>query len=516
MPRGSRRRAFLPMSFALAAASCAAPSVNSEEEVSATGAVSAELSAGADLEVTRVSAPPSATPGQSLTVSATVCNRGSSVTSARIAAFASSDASIDAADLELGAADVAAIVPYQCLDVAISARAPSGPGAFFVGVIADPRNQVAETDEANNARRGGWLGVGWGPDLVVSAVRSPASLDRGSRVDVTVCNRGTTPTTSPTFAELRLSGDAVVTSADALVGAVSVGPLAAGGCESTSTLVVPPPVPLADGAYTLGVLVDPTNATTELVERNNTTSAGLVGYGQAADLVVTEVSGPPAAQGDFSARATVCNQGTVASEPTDVTLHVSEDATITPSDVEIGSARVDLLAPGGCSTVVVPARFAVGPGRRALFLGAIVDRLERTRELQEANNARSGALIGFGDGPDFVVTLSAPAEVPGTFQATARLCNQGTAAGSANVALYASPDRALELRDPRVGVIHLGPTSSTLAPGACESLRMVVALPPWFRSPAYLSAVADPSNAVVELLESNNVSAARLVRTTGL
>ncbi|MDO8413049.1 MAG: kelch repeat-containing protein [Gallionellaceae bacterium] len=109
------------------------------------------------------------------------------------------------------------------------------------------------------------------PDLVVTTVTSAlATVERGKTItfNSTTKNQGTATTVASTSTGLYLSTDAVITTADILVGSVSVASLAAGTSQSAATSITVSKK-LARGTYYLGAIADYTNAETESNESNN-------------------------------------------------------------------------------------------------------------------------------------------------------------------------------------------------------------------------------------------------------
>lgn len=114
-----------------------------------------------------------------------------------------------------------------------------------------------------------------------------------------------------------------------------------------------------------------------------------------ADLTPTAVSGTsPVRRGrNSSVSATVKNQGQAAAGSFVVRFYLSTDATITTSDVLLGSKTVNSLKVGASTTVngnmTVPSTTAVG----TYFIGVIVDPANSVAETDEGNNARAGNTI---------------------------------------------------------------------------------------------------------------------------
>jgi large repetitive protein len=511
----------------------------------------AETAALPDLVVTVVKAPTSAIPGSPFTAAVTVCNRGTAPGGAQVDLVLSADPNIhapvpplpwepwDPAGDRLVGGDFFQVGPGACetRNVQGIADAPGVDGAYYVGAIADLPNMLPELIETNNASRGSLIGIGWGPDLVVTAVKGPPSATPGSpfTAAVTVCNQGTAP--GGAKVDLVLSADSTIEvplppepwdpAADRMVGG-DLFQLQPGACETRSVQGIAD-APGAEGAYRLGAVADVANALPELIETNNASRGSLIGIGWEPDLVVTAVKGPPSVTpgSPFTAAVTVCNQGTApGGAPVDLVL--SADATIdVPVPPEPWDPTADRLVggdffqlpPGACETRGLQG-IADAPGVDGpYYLGAIADLPNMLPELIEINNANRGSLVGIGWGPDLVVTAvkGPPSATPGSsFSAALTVCNHGTAPGGAQVDLVLSADASIEASvapwwDPTADR-PVGGGFFQLEPGACETRNVQgIAIPPGVDGAYYLGAIADPPNMLPELIETNNASRGTLI-----
>ncbi|WP_437730746.1 CARDB domain-containing protein [Sorangium sp. So ce1335] len=463
---------------------------------------------GPDLIVSAVSGPPSAFPGGGLDASVTVCNQGTQASyGTHVELRLSADATVTTADFLAGGGPAPYLDPGQCATVTFPASVYVPDGAYHLGAIVDPYGGVPELIETNNAGAGSLLGIGYWPDLIISAASGPPSVLPGSGFDaeVTVCNQGTNPGSS--MVELRLSADAASTAADALAGSAEAPYLDPGECAAVT---IHASAYVADGAYHLGAIVDPYGSQPELIETNNATAGDLIGIGSRPDLIISAVSGPPSLMpgSGFDASVTVCNQGTTPSYGVDVALLLSSDGAIAPSEFHAGNAYVPGLSPGQCASVAVPASAYVPDG--AYHLGAIVDPGGSLAELIETNNASAGRAIGVGHAPDLVVSaVSGPPSVlpGGPFDASVTVCNQGTQTSyGTNVELFLSADATLTTADSPAG----GGPVPDLDPGQCATVT--------FPSTAYapdgayhLGAIVDGYGWVPELIETNNAEASAVI-----
>lgn len=470
---------------------------------------------GPDLVVQLLSAPPSA--DGMFTVDVHLCNQGNApAPGADILVYASSDEVITPlpapnADYLVGGAFSSFLNPGECSILAVPAYSGM-PGAFFLGTIIDDANVIAELLESNNTHVGGLIGFGQGPDLIVSNISAPPSATNNFDAEVTVCNQGTTGASADVT--LYASQDTTITP----IGAQPSGPdMPIGGSsipwlqEGTCQTVTVPAYAMGQGPWYLGAIVDEYDTTPELIETNNSFTGDLIGFGWGSDLVVSAVSGPASADGAFNVEVTTCNQGTSASNPSDVTVYLSSDKIITPAtgpnpgpDFPTAWSPVPGLQPGQCNTGL--AYGSAGP-MGAFYLGAYVDEQNTEMELIESNNAFTGELIGIGYGPDLIVSaIAAPPSADGPFLVTVTACNQGTAASSgSDLTVYASADQIITpytgqpyIVDYPLANIYIMP----LQPGECRPETTTAY--PAMNGALYLAAYIDEINGQVELIESNN------------
>ena len=460
------------------------------------------VGSGPDFVLTSVSSPASAQPGGSLQVTATLCNLGTLGAGApQVDAFFSTDATITAADLLGGA-----FPPGPFLDAGACATLigffPAPPsGTYFAGAIADRGGSIAELLETNNAGAGTRFVVGYGPDLVVTALSAGAAVSPGSQmmVSATVCNQGTQGTYGPL--QIYFSTDTFISINDQLGGSLSAPWLDAGACAAVTGPIW---APTAVGTYFLGAFADDGDGIVELAEDNNAFTGPRVGVGNGPDFYVKAVSAPPSVTpgSQVTVTTTVCNQGTQpASVP--VGVYFSSDATITTSDLFAGLLPpFNFLPPGSCE--VLTGTFPAPP-QGTYRVGAIADAFNSTPELFEDNNWLAGNAVAVGFGPDFYVKAvsTAPSALPGAqVTLTATLCNQGTLPGSSELDFFFSSDATITTSDQMVWGF---PPMTMLDPGACTTLSGNVSAPPF--GTYFVGAIADPFNSMPELIESNNSKA---------
>jgi subtilase family serine protease len=353
-----------------------------------------------DLIVTDGSAPTSASPGQSVSVSVEVTNQGTAAAGAfRVGFYVSTRPTLTTADTRLGTctfASLAAGAKGTCSAiVTIPANLPLGQ--YTAGAIVDDLNQVAETNETNNIGLTAdrlTIGRETMPDLIITDGTAPATGTTGQpvRLTVQVTNQGTASAGAFRLGYY-LSTDSVITRSDTQIGTCnfpSLGVDVSATCSGNITL----PLTLAPGTYYVGAFADDTGQVNESDENNNTALAPnqmVVTRGAAADLIVTGLTSPDTITLGERPNITsaIRNQGTADAGAFRLGYYLSTDATITTGDIQLGTCSYTALAAGANSGCAGPLLFpaTLAPGR--YYLGVIVDDQNQVAESNETNNTRA-------------------------------------------------------------------------------------------------------------------------------
>lgn len=206
---------------------------------------------GPDLTVSSLSAPLGATVGSSITVNNTVqaavtANAGAF----DIGIYLSPDSVITTADTLLGSRSVSSLLAGDSSADAASVTIPAGTaqGGYYVGVMADSGDAVAENTESNNtAATAITIGLPGTdpsalPDLQVTDVTGPVSAAPGDTISVstTVQNVLEKDITDPFKLGIYLSSDTVISTGDIFLGERSLAGLAGNSADTASTSVTLP------------------------------------------------------------------------------------------------------------------------------------------------------------------------------------------------------------------------------------------------------------------------------------
>jgi uncharacterized repeat protein (TIGR01451 family) len=237
-----------------------------------------------DLVMTSVSGPTSASPGQQVTFTGTVKNQGSaSAGQFYVTVYLSTDSNITIDDVGMGSGFILGLAAGTQQTLTINSTIPTNllPGLYYIGAIADSRNNVAESNKNNNSLAGNQMTISL-PDLVLTSVSGPASAAPGQQIGVvaTVKNQGS-GSSGGFYVSGYLSTDPVITpwddafqTGDLEIGAVYVAGLAA-SAQQTLTINCTVPSTLT-GTFYLGAIADSRNNVKESNESNNSLAGGQI------------------------------------------------------------------------------------------------------------------------------------------------------------------------------------------------------------------------------------------------
>ncbi|SEN33240.1 CARDB protein [Stigmatella aurantiaca] len=235
-----------------------------------------------DFVVTQVSGPASIAPGQDFQAAVTVCNQGTRGGGTDVALVLSQDTVITVSqppsggeDAWVGQAWVEHLQPGMCQTVSVQGMAHFAQRSVaYLGAVVNAYQSLEELIRDNNTKAGAQVGIGHGPDFVVTKVTGPARVTRDMPLSasVTVCNQGTSG--GHTDVALYLSEDAILTppspyrpSWEPQVAHQFTNYLEPGGCQVLSLLGS---VWVEPGAYYLAALANPQQWDGELLQANNT------------------------------------------------------------------------------------------------------------------------------------------------------------------------------------------------------------------------------------------------------
>ena len=418
--------------------------------------------------------------------------------------------------------------------LAVPNNAPTGQ--FFVILVADPNNTVAERDNANNT----WISprplvtinsdsVG-SPNIAATISFSGGSFATGTTASVPTTIRNTSTTAAAPFAvRYVLSVDNIIGNADDItIGTQTIAAGLAAGATTTFTASLDiEPGNLALGSYYLAAVADSGSVLSESNEADNvaiTTSASLI-VARPDLRAEISASAQTVTPGDpVVANITVRNASAVQTPGFVVLVYLSADGTVGAGDVllqtvTIGTDRLGLAANASATIPLsVPLPTSATPGTYRLIVVADPDNV--VSESNESNNttATASALITVPTRPadpssaDLVATVSATAATvapTGRFNASLQVTNRGNVTTGAFAGqFFLSRDGVLSSDD--VPLLAYGDPSLSidpLEPGAISG-TIELTVPGFAAAGAYrLIFVADSGGAVDESNENNNNAA---------
>ena len=399
--------------------------------------------------------------GIQFTMWTTVRNVGDGAAAAtRLRYYRSTDATITAADTEVGTVAVTGLADSNSTRESVDLTAPSAAGTYYYGACVDAVTE--ESDTTNNCSSSVRVNVAeqsvlrGQSDLVVvspSVSDSSPNADTTFTLSATVRNDGAGGSEATTLRYYR-STDGTITSSDMEVGTDQVAGLAASGTSSQSVELAAPMMP---GTYYLGACAD---AVADELDTANNCSASvqmMVPEPDRPDLIVTAPSvtdSGPTPGATFTLSATVRNNGVGSSEATTLRYYRSTDATITSFDMEVGTDEVAGLAASGTSSQSLELSAPATPG--TYYFGVCVDAV--VDELDTTNNCSTSVevTVPVPERPDLMVTApsvtdSAPA-AGATFTLSATVRNDGEGGSEATtLRYYRSTDATITTSDTEVG-----------------------------------------------------------------
>ena len=421
----------------------------------------------------------------------------------RAAVYLSTDATIDSHDTLLFVNDIACLSSGASHTVSGSFSLPDGltAGVYYIGVVADPGNCLAELNEANNTSSG--VQVVIASDLKIDSTPTAAWSGSGDSVNFSysVANIGMLAAAASKTG-IYLSTDATLSNDDRMIGTSDVGSIGIGQSQ-TETGSVAVPADIAPGTYYVVFAADSPNAVFERNEGNNSSVGIQIVIG--ADLTVA--AAPTAiwsgAGGNFSISYTIANIGSVSASPTKTAIYLSTDATFTKDDALVGTDDVAKLLAGQSSvetsSFTLPAGFKAG----TYYVGVIADTDGTSAELNEGNNASPGRLITIAS--DLAVSAAPTLSYSGsgsTYNFSYAVGNGGMVASDATkVGIYLSADNVITKDDQLIYLDDLQAITSGSSQARTGSFTMPVNVA---GGTYYVGVIADNGNLVSELNEGNN------------
>jgi subtilase family serine protease len=240
-------------------------------EISESNNTSSQLiKIGTDLSITALSAPTTASAGQSIVISDTIKNAGGGTTEPSLTRFFfSANSTLDASDTLLGSRNVPALAAGATSSGSTTVTIPqdTATDTWYIIAKADAEEIVTEISETNNISS---RSIKIGPDLTISSMSAPTTASAGQSIVVTETTKNVAGgITDPSLTQLYLSANTTLDASDILIGSRTVPALAAGAGSSGSTTVTIPQGTAVGTWYIIGK-ADAGGVVIEISESNNT------------------------------------------------------------------------------------------------------------------------------------------------------------------------------------------------------------------------------------------------------
>ena len=472
-----------------------------EAQESNNTAVSSAVAIGADLVVSRVSGPPTAVPGATITVTDTTLNQSSAAVGASTTSFyLSKDTVLDGADVPLGSRSVPALAANaQSTATSVFTVPPTVGGQFYILAKANGDGMVTETDVSNNTMYSGLVKIG--ADLVLDFFSAPEDAGPGATISVTDTVLGAGYSAAgPSTLKFFFSTDTVLDAADVLLGTRSVPGLAPGARNSGSTDLTLP-LGLSAGTYYIIAQADAADVIPEVNEGDNQRVKAIV---IGADLRVWVDL--PAASSYAPAGSTIAvidqtrNDSPMAIGPSTTSFYLSSDTTLDPGDIPLGSRTVPALPPHTESIFTNVLTLPEGVGGRYYIIARANADNAISEFNTENNTAVTTSLIRIGG--DLVVFVDAPGFASPPEEGVSLLVTDTTRndtalrSPSSTTTFYLSEDGTIDATDVLLGSRAVPP----LAPGEASSVATTFTVPVWLTGVYRVIAQSDAGLTVTDVM----------------
>ena len=381
--------------------------------------------------------------------------------------------------------------------------------------IADSETDAADADPNADAGAADSGNVDSGPDpadIVVTQVTClPDLVAPGASINcmVTMSNIGGSAT-GEFQGQLRLSSDTTIDTSDLLLASCNVGDIAPNASVMLQCMATIPGSS-ADGNYSIGWLADAALQVAELDESNNIGLDGLaINTPDPADIVVQSLTCMPTLLGPgtpLQCSAMVMNAGMTDTGPFTNELRLSADATIEGSDPLMASCAASSIPPGTMTTIECTGPIPVSTTNGMFVAGVLADATNIVPESNEMNNVGSVAIAVENRSDLTITSLSCPdsAIANEVSSCSVTIENQGPVSSAAgfDISMWLSANNtitgsALEITEGTCTTAPLAAQASRTV--ACNIRIPTAALP----GAAFLGAVVDGANAIIESNETNN------------
>ncbi|MFC1794632.1 CARDB domain-containing protein, partial [Planctomycetota bacterium] len=436
-----------------------------------------------------------------------------------------------------------------------------GYHVYYVGMLVDGTDLVAETNEANNASTGFWKDyddvlISQLPDLkptMFNVVKEPLNAGKSFDVDYEIQNTGAA-SAGGFYVNFYASNNYWISTGDYYLGQVWVAGVSAGSDTGTlsTNLTLPAagdPFWVGDQVYYIGMIVDSTGLVTETSESNNrnvgewidSDGVSVSGTAGGVDLrgsYFNTVQEPLVAGDSFDVQFVVQNTGSAGAGGFYVDFYASANSFISTGDYYLGQVWVAGVSAGsdtGTLTTNLTLPGAGDPywvGDQIYYIGMIVDSTGLVTELNESNNRNRGewkdsdgvSVSGTAGGVDlsgsYFNTVQEPLNAGDSFDVDFVVQNTGTdSAGGFWVNIYASTDSSINTSDYYLGQVWVAGLSGGSTTGTLTTNLTLPAGgdPFWVGDQVYyIGMIVDSTGLVTETDESDNSNLGEWIDSDGV
>jgi subtilase family serine protease len=461
---------------------------------------------GPDLDITSMSAPTTASPGQSIAITDTTMNKGAGVVVPSVTQFyLSADNTIDASDTMLGSRSVPSLAGGASSEDSTSVLIPGSTavGDWWIVAKADGEETVSETSETNNTYVRS-ITIGSDVDLSIAGLSAPTTASPGNNIVITDTTRNIgAGIAGSSVTHFYLSANSTVEPSDVLLGSRSVPELGAGASSVGSTTVTIP-ADTSPGNWWIIAKADGEEAVSEASEANNAYARSISIGSSDADLDITYMSAPTTAGAgqDIFLTDTTKNRGDGAVGPTMTQFYLSVNPSIDASDFLLGGRSIPSLESGASSTGTITVTIPENTATASWYIIGKADGEEIVSETSETNNTYTRS-IGIGSDLD-VTSFRVPSSAnPGqNITLTDTTMNRG--AGVADPSLthfYLSLNSRIDASDTLLGSRSVSALEGGMSSAGSTTVMIPggTAIRKW-----YIIAKADGEEVVSETSETNN------------
>lgn len=323
-----------------------------------------------------------------------------------------------------------------------------------------------------------------------------------------------------------LSADNIINTNDVVLSSENITGLGPQLSDGPSLISLNIPGSLTSAVYFIGFIIDSTNAVTEANETNNTSPAigFFVGTGTpdlvAQSITTTATNFTPG--GNITYTRTIANTSASASPPVRIEVYLSDNTTISRTDVLIEDFTFTSgFAANSSDMTTVTVPIPTTANASAYFLGILVDGDNDILETSETNNTVvSASSLAFMAPPDVDLTADSIALAAGqsstvapgaTFMVTRSISNIGfSAAGAFQARVVLSLDQTVDASDPVVFVENF----PGLAANSTDQIT-VTAQAPAAAATYFLILDVDFMRQQIELDDTNNRATGPVLVTVG-